>query len=66
MVIQGVSYPSDFEAKKQMIELGRRMDEKSMVIAGEGSLSVRVGANAVWITAEDAEKGALKQENFIR
>ncbi len=66
MVIQGVSYPSDFEAKKQMIELGRRMDERAMVIAGEGSLSVRVGANAIWITAEGAEKGALKQESFIR
>lgn len=66
MVIQGVTYPSDFEAKKQMIELGRRMDEKAYVIAGEGSLSVRVGPNAVWITAEGAEKGALKQEHFIR
>lgn len=66
MVIQGVSYPSDFEAKKQMIEIGRRLDEKGHVIAGEGSLSVRVGPNAVWITAQGAEKGALKQENFIR
>lgn len=66
MVIQGISYPSDFEAKKQMIELGRRMDEKGCVVAGEGSLSVRVGPNAVWITAEGAEKGSLKQENFIR
>lgn len=66
MVIQGVSYPSDFEAKKQMIEVGRRLDEKGHVIAGEGSLSVRVGPNAVWITAQGAEKGALKQENFIR
>lgn len=66
MVIQGISYPSDFEAKKQMTELGRRMEEKSHVIAGEGSLSVRVGPNAVWITAEGAEKGALKQESFIR
>ena len=66
MVIQGVSYPSDFEAKKLMIETGRRMDEKGYVIGAEGSLSVRVGPNAVWITAEGADKGALKQENFIR
>lgn len=66
MVIQGVNYPSDFEAKKEMIEIGRRMAEKRFVIAGDGSLSVRVGPNAVWITAEDAEKWALKQEHFIR
>lgn len=66
MVIQGVSYPSDFEAKKLMIEVGRRMEEKGYVLAGDGSLSVRVGPNAVWITEEGADKGALKQENFIR
>ena len=66
MVIQGVSYPSDFEAKKQMIEAGKRLDQKGYVIATEGSLSVRVGPNAVWITAEGAVKGELKQENFVR
>lgn len=66
MVIQGVSYPSDFEAKKQMIEAGKRLDQKGYVIAGEGSLSVRVGPNAVWITAEGAVKGELKQESFVR
>lgn len=66
MVIQGINYPSDFEAKKEMIEIGRRMAEKNYVIAGDGSLSVRVGPNAVWITAEGADKGVLKQDNFIR
>lgn len=66
MVIQGVSYPSDFEAKKQMIEAGKRLDQKGYVIAGEGSISVRVGPNAVWITAEGTVKGELKQENFVR
>lgn len=66
MVIQGVNYPSDFEAKKEMIEIGRRMAEKKFAIAGDGSLSVRVGPNVVWMTAEGAEKGALKQDHFIR
>lgn len=66
MVIQGVNFPSDFEAKKTMIEIGRRMDEKGYVIAGDGSLSVRVGPNAVWITAEGADKGAMKQDCFVR
>ncbi len=66
MVIQGISYPSDFEAKKNMIETGRRMDEKGYVIAAEGSMSVRVGPDSVWITAAGTVKGALTQENFIR
>lgn len=66
MVIQGIKYPSDFEAKKAMIETGRRMDQKGYVIAGDGSMSVRVGPNAVWITRHGADKGALTQDSFVR
>lgn len=66
MVIQGVSYASDFEAKKAMIELGRRMAEKAYVIAEDGSMSVRVGPNAVWITARGASCASLTQNDFVR
>lgn len=66
MVIQGVTYPSDFEAKKAMIELGRRLDAKGYAVAGDGSLSMRVGPNAVWITEAGADKAALTQETFVR
>ena len=66
MVIQGVSYASDFEAKKAMIELGKRMAEKAYVIAEDGSMSVRVGPNAVWITARGASCANLTQNDFVR
>jgi L-fuculose-phosphate aldolase len=66
MVIQGVSYPSDFEAKKAMMETAKRLEEMGCAIAGDGTLSMRVGPNAVWITANDTDKGALKQDGFIR
>lgn len=66
MVIQGVNYPSDFESKKAMQELGKRLEDKGYCIAGEGSISVRTGPNAVWITAADADKCSLEQSAFLR
>lgn len=66
MVIQGVRYPSDFEAKKQMIEAGTFMCAKDYTIFGCGSLSARVGPNAVWISKEGEDLGSLKQDSFVR
>ena len=66
MYIQGVSYPSDFEAKKSIIETAKRMEEKGYAVGTDGSLSVRVGFNAIWITVRDADKGALTQDQLIR
>lgn len=66
MVIQGVKYLSDFEAKKAMIQVSKRLDDKGYAIGGDGSLSVRVGPNAVWITITGADKGALTQDMMIR
>ena len=66
MIIQGIRYASDFEAKKLMIEIGKSRDEKGYTLAQDGSMSVRVGPNAVWITIQDSENGALTQGDFIR
>ena len=66
MVIQGVSYLSDFEAKKTIIETARRLESRGFMTAGDGSLSVRVGPNAVWITVDGADKAALTQDMLVR
>lgn len=64
--IQGSQYPSDFEAKKAMTDVGKQMAAKGYGIASDGSLSVRVGPNAVWVTADDAQKGSLTQDMFVK
>lgn len=64
--IQGNQYPSDFEAKKAMTEVGKQMAEKGYGIGSDGSLSVRVGPNAVWVTAEEAVKGSLTQDLIVK
>ena len=66
VTIQGNRFMSDFEAKKAMIEIGRRMDQKGYSIAGDGSLSVRTGPNAIWITTAGADKGNLTQDMFVK
>lgn len=66
MVIQGVSYLSDFEAKKALIAAAARLEAKGFLVAGDGSLSVRVGPNAVWITVAGADKAALTQDMLVR
>ena len=66
MIIQGIRYASDFEAKKLMIETGRDLDEKGYTLAQDGSMSVRVGPNMVWVTKDGSENGELTQGDFIR
>lgn len=66
MVIQGVAYPSDFEAKKAIIATAAKLEAKGFLVAGDGSLSVRVGPNAIWITVEGADKSALQQDQLVR
>lgn len=64
--IQGSQYPSDFEAKKAMTDVGRQMAAKGYGVASDGSLSVRVGPNAVWVTADDSQKGSLTQDMIVK
>ena len=66
MVIQGVSYLSDFEAKKAIMETAKRLEAKGFLTAGDGSLSVRVGPNAVWVTVDGADKANLTQDMLVR
>ena len=60
MVIQGVTYLSDFEAKKASWKwpVGWK---PSWLVAGDGSMSVRVGPQAVWVTVAGADKARSRR-----
>ena len=66
MIIQGVSYLSDFEAKKSIIAAASRLYKRGWMIAGDGSLSVKVGPNAIWMTTEGADKSEPTQDQLVR
>lgn len=66
MVIRGVKYPSDFEGKKAICKAAEFLHKRGYVIGGDGSLSVRTGPNAIWITVANADKAALDQNQLVR
>ncbi len=48
------------------MEMARRLEAKGWLVAGDGSMSVRVGPQAVWVTVAGADKAALTQDMLVR
>ena len=56
ITIKGIQYMSDFEAKKAIIEVGKRMYAKGFVAANDGNISCKVGPDAIWTTCTGVSK----------
>ena len=48
MIIQGVRYMTDFEAKKAILDIGKRMYDKGFVASNDGNISCKVGTNTIF------------------
>ena len=66
MMVQGVKYPSDFEAKKAILEVGKRMYMKGFVAANDGNISCKVGPNAIWTTPTGVSKGFMTLDMLVK
>lgn len=53
------------EARTMLVEAGRAMRSARLVVAREGNLSVRVGADRVLLTPAGADKGRLNPEDLV-
>ena len=53
---------NEYEIKKQICDIGRRMYEKGYVAANDGNISVRMGPGRFLCTPTRVSKGALKPE----
>jgi len=62
----GPRYLSDFEAKKAIIEVGKRMYAKGFVASNDGNISIRVGPNAIWTTPTGVSKGYMTQDMLVK
>lgn len=60
-----MNYPTDKEAREQIIEIGRRMFERRYVAANDGNISIRVGDNRVWVTPAGVSKGYMTEDMLI-
>ncbi|MEM1484481.1 class II aldolase/adducin family protein [Oscillospiraceae bacterium PP1C4] len=63
---QGARYMSDFEAKKAILDVGKRMYDRGFVAANDGNISCRVGPNALWTTPTGVSKGFMTQEMLVK
>lgn len=60
------NYVSDYEAKRSIVEIGRKMYEKNFVAANDGNISCRVGENVIWTTPTGVSKGDLTEDILVK
>lgn len=59
-------YYSDEEAKQLICEYGKRVYRQGMVAGNEGNISVRTGADAVWVTPTGVSKNDLTPGDAVQ
>jgi len=64
--INGVQYMTDFEAKKAIIEIGKRIYAKGFVAANDGNISIKTGPNAIWCTPTGVSKGYMTPDMLVK
>ena len=56
---------SILKAKKEIVEIGKRMYAKGYVVASEGNMSIRIGENRILVTPAGKNKGFLKDKDLV-
>ena len=59
-------YLSDYEAKKQIIAIGKRMYDNGFVASNDGNISCRVGPNTIWTTPTGVSKGFMTPDMLVK
>ena len=59
-------YPSDAQAKAEILDAGRKIYQRGLVAANDGNLSVRVGDNSLWVTPTSVSKGAMTEDMLVK
>ncbi len=59
-------YMNEEQAKKAIIDVGRRMYDKGFVASNDGNISCRVGENEIWATPTGVSKGFMSEDMLIK
>ena len=59
-------YPTDAEAKKMLVEIGRRMYTKNFVAANDGNISCKVDDESIWTTPTGVSKGFMSEDEMVK
>ncbi len=63
---QSYHYPTDDEAKKLILEIGRRMYSKNFVAANDGNISCKVDDDIIWTTPTGVSKGFMTEDILVK
>ncbi|MBQ9030056.1 MAG: class II aldolase/adducin family protein [Parasporobacterium sp.] len=58
-------FPSDLEAKREILEVGRRMYAKNFVASNDGNISCKVSDHTLWCTPTGVSKGYMTDEMLV-
>lgn len=61
-----IKYVTDMEAKKSIIEVGKRMYARGFVAANDGNISCKVGPDTIWTTCTGVSKGFMTQQMLVK
>ena len=59
-------YPTDDEAKKLIVDIGRRMYQKNFVAANDGNISCKVDDDIIWTTPTGVSKGFMSEDMMVK
>ena len=59
-------YPTDSDAKKMIVEIGRRMYMKNFVAANDGNISCKVDDETIWTTPTGVSKGFMLEDEMVK
>lgn len=59
-------YPTDEEAKDEIIKVGRELFEHGYVVSNDGNISVKVSENEIWCTPTGVSKGSMTPEMMTK
>jgi L-fuculose-phosphate aldolase len=62
----GRRYPTDEEARKLIVEIGRRMYQKNFVAANDGNISCKVDDDILWTTPTGVSKGFMSEDEMVK
>ena len=58
-------YPSSYEAKQNILEVGRRMYAKNFVASNDGNISCKVSKDTLWCTPTGVSKGYMTEDMLV-
>lgn len=60
------NYSADENAKRWIIEIGRRIYNKNYVVSNDGNISVMTEDGAIWTTPTGVSKGFMTEEMLVK